>query len=159
MTAPGEIKPHQDILIRDDKIAQVSDHGTITVQADETIDGSHRLFMPGLIDSHLHTGQQLLRGRVLDTKGIIWQKVMLPFEANMTAETMTLNAQLAALEMITSDTTGFVESGSYHMAAAGTVYAQSGLRGALAYSTMDDPTLPATINMDAKTAIAHTDAL
>ena len=45
------------------------------------------------------------------------------------------------------------------MAAAGTVYAKSGLRGALAYSTMDDPTLPATINMDAKTAIAHTDAL
>ncbi|MBC7032331.1 amidohydrolase family protein, partial [Salmonella enterica subsp. enterica serovar Enteritidis] len=131
----------------------------ITVQADETIDGTHRLFMPGLIDSHLHTGQQLLRGRVLDTKGIIWQKVMLPFEANMTTETMTLNAQLAALEMITSGTTSFVESGSYHMAAAGTVYAQSGLRGALAYSTMDDPTLPATINMDAKTAIAHTDAL
>lgn len=159
LTAPGEIKPNQDILIRDDKIAQVSDHGTITVQADETIDGTHRLFMPGLIDSHLHTGQQLLRGRVLDTKGIIWQKVMLPFEANMTAETMTLNAQLAALEMITSGTTGFVESGSYHMAAAGTVYAQSGLRGALAYSTMDDPTLPATINMDAKTAIAHTDTL
>ncbi|ARY90277.1 MULTISPECIES: amidohydrolase family protein [Lacticaseibacillus] len=159
MTAPGEIKPHQDIFINDDKITQVGDHGSFPAEADDVIDGTHRLFMPGLIDSHLHTGQQLLRGRVLDTKGIIWKKIMLPFEANTSAETMTLNAQLAALEMITSGTTGFVDAGGYHMAAAGTVYAQSGLRGALAYSTMDDPRLPASINMDAKTAIAHTDAL
>lgn len=40
--------------------------------------------MPGLIDSHMHTGQQLLKGLVLDAKPIIWTRIMLPFESTLT---------------------------------------------------------------------------
>ena len=39
---------------------------------------------------------------------------------------MELSASLAALEMIKSGTTAFVDAGSYHMEAAAEVYVQSG---------------------------------
>jgi 5-methylthioadenosine/S-adenosylhomocysteine deaminase len=159
LIAPGEIVENQDILIQNGRIQAVapiieSSHFTGTV-----IDGRARLFMPGLIDSHLHTGQQLLRGSVLDAKPIIWTRVMLPFESHLTEEKMKLSAEIAALEMITGGTTGFVESGSYHMMAAAEVFAKSGLRGALSTSTMDDPTLPAKISMSASEAIDQTNQL
>lgn len=52
----------------------------------------------------MHTGQQLLKGLVLDAKPIIWTRVMLPFESTLTPEKMRLSAQAAALEMIKSGT-------------------------------------------------------
>ena len=55
-------------------------------QAAETINGKGKLFMPGLIDSHMHTGQQLLRGRVLDEMPMIWTRIMLPYESTLTKE-------------------------------------------------------------------------
>ena len=45
--------------------------------------------MPGFTDSHMHTGQQLLKGLVLDAKPIIWTRVMLPFESTLTPEKMS----------------------------------------------------------------------
>lgn len=157
---PGVTKAHHDIVIDGPTISAVIPTGTQPMPAGaEVVDGRHHLYTPGLIDTHVHTGQQLLRGRVLDAKPIIWTRIMLPFESRMTPEIMQVSAEVAALEMITSGTTGFVESGSYDMQSAGRVYAQSGLRGALAYSTMDDPTLPASVRMNATEALAHTDAL
>ena len=58
------------------------------------------MWMPGLIDGHLHTSQQLLRGRLLDEKPVIWKRVNVPFESRLTPETSRLSAQLAAMEMI-----------------------------------------------------------
>lgn len=45
------------------------------------------------------------------------------------------------------------------MGEAAAVYVQSGLRGALSYSTMDQSGLPSSIAMDAETAIQRTDEL
>ena len=56
------------------------------------------LYLPGFIDSHMHTGQQLLRGRVLDAMPMIWKRIMLPFESTLNEEKMRLSAELAALE-------------------------------------------------------------
>lgn len=63
----------------------------------------------------MHTGQQLLKGRVLDELPMIWTRIMLPFESTLTPENMRLSAELAALEMIRSGTTAFIDAGSYHM--------------------------------------------
>lgn len=125
----------------------------------EQFNGTGMLFMPGLIDSHMHTGQQLLRGRVLDELPMIWTRIMLPFESTLTEKKMELSAKIAALEMIKSGTTGFVDAGSYYMEPAAEVYLQSGLRGALSYSTMDQKGLPESIRDTAKSAIQHTDSL
>ena len=107
----------------------------------------------------MHTGQQLLRGRVLDEMPMIWTRIMLPYESTLTPEKMRLSAQAAAVEMIHAGTTGFIDAGSYFMEEAAKVYAGSGLRGALSYSTMDQAGLPESIAMDAGTAIQKTDEL
>ena len=98
--------------------------------------------MPGLIDGHMHTGQQLLKGAVLDELPMIWTRIMLPFESTLTPEKMRLSVSLAALEMIKNGTTGFVDAGSYFMEEAARVYLASGLRGALSHSSMDQGNFP-----------------
>ena len=97
---------HVDLAIQDGKILEVGEGIGDSYEADEQLEGRSKLFMPGLIDSHMHTGQQLLKGLVLDAKPIIWTRIMLPFESTMTRKRMALSARLAALEMIKSGTTG-----------------------------------------------------
>lgn len=154
---------HSDksIAIADGKILDITDASTAKEQylAKETVDGTHLLWMPGLTDSHMHTGQQLLRGKILDALPMIWTRIMLPFESTLTPEKMKLSAGLAALEMIKSGTSSFIDAGSYYMEEAAAVYHQSGLRGALSCSTMDDEKLPASIRQTADRAIASTDRL
>lgn len=155
----GELKENVDIAIADGRILAVDADLAKQYEADETFDGRYKLFMPGLVDSHMHTGQQLLKGLVLDAKPIIWTRVMLPFESTLTPEKMRLSAQAAALEMIKSGTAGFIDAGSYFMEDAAAVYEKSGLRGALSYSTMDEEGLPESIAMDANEAVRRTDSL
>lgn len=125
MTDYQTVKTGMDIAVSDGRIATVTETGEREYQADKTISGEGKLFMPGLIDSHMHTGQQLLKGLVLDAKPIIWTRVMLPFESTLNPEKMKLSAQVAALEMMKSGTTAFIDAGSYYMDAAAEVYEKS----------------------------------
>ncbi len=159
LISSGELRENVDIAIADGRILAVDADLAEQYEADETLDGRYKLFMPGLVDSHMHTGQQLLKGLVLDAKPIIWTRVMLPFESTLTPEKMRLSAQAAALEMIKSGTAGFIDAGSYFMEDAAAVYEKSGLRGALSYSTMDEEGLPESIAMDANEAVRRTDSL
>ena len=54
--------------------------------ATETLDGKGKLVMPGLIDGHTHTCQQLLRGRVADEYPMVWTRFLVPFESNLLPE-------------------------------------------------------------------------
>ena len=151
----------RDIVIRDGVIVEIRKHGDseTVYEANETVDGGEMLYLPGFIDSHMHTGQQLLRGRVLDAMPMIWKRIMLPFESTLNEEKMRLSAELAALDMIRSGSCGFIDAGSYFMDKAAEVYETSGLRGALSVSTMDEEGLPASIAMTAEEAIEKTDIL
>lgn len=151
----------RDIVIRDGVIVEIRKHGDseTVYEANETVDGGEMLYLPGFIDSHMHTGQQLLRGRVLDAMPMIWKRIMLPFESTLNEEKMRLSAELAALDMIRSGTCGFIDAGSYFMDKAAEVYETSGLRGALSVSTMAEEGLPASIAMTAEEAIEKTDIL
>ena len=154
-----EVKEHQDIRIQDTCIHEIANHGCLTpYPKEECLSGKGLLVMPGLCDAHMHTGQQLLKGCVLDASGMIWKDIMLPFESTLTDEIMQLNAELAALEMIRNGTTSFLDAGSYHMDAAAKIYAQSGLRAQLTCSTMDDASLPIQIQDDVESALAKNDA-
>lgn len=155
-----EIKDHMSVAIKDGRIMDIlPQEAAHKYQAKEIIQEQNKLWLPGLVDSHMHTGQQLLKGRVLDELPMIWTRIMLPFESTMTAEKMRLSAQVAALEMIASGTTGFVDAGGYFMEEAGRVYLQSGLRGALSHSTMDQGNFPESIKESTEEALAKTDAL
>lgn len=159
LTEGYDIAGHQDIAITDGRFVDISPAGTRLYEATEILDGVHKLWMPGLVDSHMHTGQQLLRGAVLDELPMIWTRIMLPFESTMTPEKMQLSASLASLEMIKSGTTGFVDAGGYYMEEAAEEYVRSGLRGVLSCSAMDQGNFPDSIRQTTEEVLASEAAL
>ncbi|MDO4274489.1 MAG: amidohydrolase family protein [Eubacteriales bacterium] len=161
LTEDFSVADDQAIAIKDGRILAVCPQSEADklYQCDHIVAEKGRLWMPGLIDGHMHTGQQLLKGRILDELPMIWTRIMLPFESTLTPEKMTLSAQLAALEMIKSGTTGFVDAGSYFMENAASVYEACGIRGALSCSSMDQGNFPPSIRQNAKEALHSADCL
>lgn len=106
-------------------------------EAAEFLDGKGKLLMPGLVDGHTHTCQQLLRGRVSDEYPMIWTRFLVPFESNLRPEDSHISGQLACLEMIKNGTTAFADSGGVHMEQVAEAVLESGMRAAIAKSTMD----------------------
>lgn len=104
---------------------------------DIVIDGSERLLMPGLVDAHTHCCQQLLRGRVSDEYPMRWSRFYVPFESRLDPDDVYLSAQLCCLEMIKSGTTSFADSGGVHMNRVADAVIESGMRAAIAKSSMD----------------------
>lgn len=161
LTKDFVILENQSIAILNGKIVALDDSSTLANRytASSVRDGKHKLYMPGLIDAHMHTNQQLLRGRIMDELPMIWTRIMLPYESNLTPATVELSAQLASLEMIKSGTTAFADAGGSFMDTAATVYLQSGLRGVLTYSTIDQGPVPNTMKTSTKEAIQRTKSL
>lgn len=139
LTADYEIKENQSIAIHNKVIVAIDDKETIkeSYQAETYTNGKHKLFMPGFIDAHMHTCQQLLRGRIADELPMIWTRIMVPFESNLTESDVKTSAELAQLEMIKSGTTSFIDAGGIYMEQVAETLIQSGLRGVITNSTMD----------------------
>jgi len=99
--------------------------------ATEILDGSGLLFMPGLINTHGHAAMSLLRGMADDLVLQDWlQNHMWPTEAKFTGDDVYWGSALAAVEMIKSGTTTFVDMYD-HMQRVAEVTETSGLRASL----------------------------
>lgn len=142
------------IAIKNGKIFDIGNEPE-TFDAALKLDGRGLLWMPGLVDGHTHTSQQLLRGRLLDEKPVIWKRINVPFEAGLTPETSRLSAQLAALEMIRAGTTAFVDAGGRHVDVFADVYEQAGLRCGLTRMTTDAPGAPDALRSETKEAVSQ----
>lgn len=156
LTEEFEVEENMSIAIKDSYIVAVDKKEVIeqTYISSETIDGKHKVLMPGLIDAHTHICQQLLRGKIMDQLPMIWKRIMVPFESNLTPEDVRISAQLANLEMIKSGTTSFSDAGGMYMDEVASVLVKSGLRGAITPSTMDnDSTAPKNMLSTIKEAI------
>lgn len=140
LNAEMKIERAGAVAIVEGRVAAITDAGEYT--AKERLDGRGLLWMPGLTDGHTHTSQQFLRGRLLDEKPVIWKRINVPFESRLTPETSRLSAEVAALEMIRSGTTAFVDAGGKYAEAFAEVYRRSGLRCALTVMTTDSPAIP-----------------
>lgn len=126
----------------------------------EVLDGTGKLLMPGLVDGHTHTCQQLLRGRVSDEYPMIWTRFLVPFESNLNPEDSYVSAQLACVEMIKNGTTSFADSGGVHMNRVADAVVESGMRAAIAKSTMDmGNAITGAMKETAEEAIEHTKEL
>jgi 5-methylthioadenosine/S-adenosylhomocysteine deaminase len=125
----------QDILINQNLIAEVSDD--ISCNADEIIDCTNRIVMPGLINAHTHAPMSLLRGQGDDLQLKDWlNKFTWPREAKMSSEQIKIGAMLAIAEMIRCGVTCFDEH-YFHMDAIAKAVEQSGIRAVLGYSMID----------------------
>ncbi|GGB39108.1 amidohydrolase [Lentibacillus populi] len=139
LTPEFEVKENQNVYIKDSKIIKIDDSAVLAeiYESSETLNGKGKLLMPGLIDAHTHTCQQLLRGRTMDEYPMIWARILVPFESNLDSDTVYTSAQLSCLEMIKSGTTGFADSGGLHMDRVVEATIESGMRAAITKSSMD----------------------
>ncbi len=98
----------------------------------EVIDGSGKLYMPGLVNTHGHAAMSLLRGYADDLTLQVWlQEKMWPMEEKFTAEDVRCGTMLSILEMVKGGTTCFVDMYD-HMDEVAQAVEQSGMRACLA---------------------------
>lgn len=111
----------------------------------EVVDCRGRVIAPGLVDAHVHLGEQLARGLVPDHAGPTeWlPDWLLPMYAALTPEDERLNAELAIAEMLLTGTTTFCEAGTaIAWEAAADAVEATGIRGQLGRWTWDLPERP-----------------
>ena len=114
------------------------------VTARETIDGRRFVVTPGMVNCHIHmVGEPLTRGYVPDDADFLENVLdwLIPFHAHYTPADERLSAQLAALEMLRSGTTSFIEAGGFTAideAAEG--LNEIGIRGRIARRIWDQST-------------------
>ena len=167
MNAPArETDTEIDLLLRHcavvtmDGVNRVVDDGAIAVtgskikwigtaaeaarfRAKSVIDGRGLIAMPGMIDAHFHTAQQLLRGRIValakkrTLKNPVWKNYYIPFEAMLEPDDVYLSGLLAYTDMISVGTTCFAEAGGPHPDEMGRAAMETGIRGFIALSTVD----------------------
>jgi cytosine/adenosine deaminase-related metal-dependent hydrolase len=137
---PGQVITDGAVAIRNDRIVAVGPAETLAkdVRPKRTIDCRGRAVMPGLVDCHVHTCQQLARGLADEVAVGPWLDRIVGFEAAMTEEDVVASVRLACVEMIKSGTTGFIEAcaNPHYIDAVAEVFGASGLRCALTRSTM-----------------------
>lgn len=162
LTPEMTIQPGQSIAITGTNITEIGPAGEMIEKycdADR-LSGEGKLAMPGFIDAHIHVCQQLLRGRTIDEWPMVWTRFLVPFESNLSKEDVYWSALLACLEMIKSGTTGFIESGGVHMGQAVDAVLVSGMRAAIALSTMDMGTqIPDSMKQPPQACIERTEQL
>src|SRR2546428_1470686 len=93
-----------DLLIRDGRIAEIDEK--IGSDANETIDATGGVVLPGFIQTHIHLCQTLFRGAADDLALIDWlKKRVWPMEAAHTKESIRASARLGVAELIKGGTT------------------------------------------------------
>jgi 5-methylthioadenosine/S-adenosylhomocysteine deaminase len=120
--------------------------------ADETLDASGALVVPGLVNAHTHTPLSLLRGYSDDEPLESWlAEDIQPVEAHLTRRDVTVGAELGALEMIESGTTAFADMYCF-VSEIAEVVESAGLRAYLGRGILSDED-------DVRSVIADTVAL
>jgi 5-methylthioadenosine/S-adenosylhomocysteine deaminase len=109
-------------------------------QAAETIDARDQLVLPGLINTHSHAPMVMYRGLADDLALMDWlQKYIFPAEAKtVSPELVRVGARLAAVEMIESGTTAFVDMYYFEEEIAKVAF-EAGLRGVLGETIIQFP--------------------
>lgn len=127
------------VLVEDDRIKAVGDVDAALVAPDaEVIDLNGKYVLPGFVNTHVHTSQQISRGVGDDVDFITWlHKRMWPFESNMTEEDSYVSTLMCCLEQIRAGVTSFAEPGGQFVSGMARAVAEAGIRGKLAKSVMD----------------------
>lgn len=129
------------ILIEDDHIIKIgtSDKLTQDLSDDiESIDLEGRWILPGFINTHVHTSQQLGRGLADDVDLLTWLRGRIwPYESNLTLEDSYVSSLLCGIEQIRSGVTAFAEAGGQHVEGMVRAVSELGIRATLTKSCMD----------------------
>jgi 5-methylthioadenosine/S-adenosylhomocysteine deaminase len=183
-------KSHIDLLITGGEILTFDDHNTVLHDgaiaiaghaivwlgqsskakqlfvAKATLKADNLIAMPGLVDCHVHTAQQFLRGKLASLGNMgnlrepIWKRYLIPFESALEPEDVYCSGVAAYASMISCGTTCFLEAGGPHPDEMGRAADEIGIRGRIAMSTMDlDETLPRGFRLDTQEALRRSEQL
>jgi len=129
------------VLVEGDRITAVGRSDDLVAAAGpdvQRIDLRGRWLLPGLINTHVHTSQQLGRGLGDDVGLLTWlYERIWPYESNMTPEDSYVSTLLCGLEQIRSGVTCLAEPGGQFVDGMARAVTELGLRAQLARSTMD----------------------
>jgi 5-methylthioadenosine/S-adenosylhomocysteine deaminase len=135
-------------------------------RAKDTLRANGMIAMPGLVDCHVHTAQQFLRGKLasLSYQGSlrepIWKRYLIPFESGLEPEDVYCSGLTAYSSMISCGTTCFLEAGGPCPDEMGRAADEIGIRGRIAMSTMDmDDTLPQGFRFSTEEALQRSETL
>lgn len=130
------------ILIKNDRILALGD---ISISREdfpdaEIIDGTGKLVMPGLVNTHTHVPMTIFRGYADDLPLHEWlYEYIFPVESEfINAESVTLGTTLAMAEMLRSGTTTFNDM-YYFVDEIAHVVDQTGMRAVLSESVIGFP--------------------
>ncbi|MGY5852836.1 MAG: amidohydrolase, partial [Candidatus Thorarchaeota archaeon] len=130
------------VYIEGSKINAVGKTSNLSsLKADLEIDAKNLLVMPGLIDTHVHLAQALIRGCADDVSLVDWLKnYVWVLQGNFKGEDGKVSAELCMAEMIKTGTTSFIECmihTRYGFDQIAESLEKSGMRGALSKIIMD----------------------
>ena len=136
------------VAVKGNKIVAVGD--TADVLRDYTahryIDAKGKAVMPGFVDSHIHTGDVIVRSCAQDISGDIWRiHGILPLLGEATDEETTLGSRLNIIEALKCGTTTF---GDFYSPMASIVQNYIDLGARACVSEMINEMPRDTINMD-----------
>ena len=104
--------------------------------ADETLDATDSLVMPGLVNAHGHATMTLLRGYADDKNLEDWlREDIWPAEAQLTPEDVAVGTRLAAVELIRSGTTAFADM-YFHVGEVVEAVREAGLRARVGHGVV-----------------------
>jgi 5-methylthioadenosine/S-adenosylhomocysteine deaminase len=122
-----------DVYVEGDRILQVGD---VDATADEILDCSSCVIVPGLINTHQHVANTLLRGLADDVSLEGMLEKSFAIDAKLTRRDVQIGALLGCLEMIRSGTTSFHDLFYWEDEVARAVR-EAGIRGFLSWVTLD----------------------
>jgi len=127
---------HGDVYIDDHVIVECSNK-PLSLEADYKIDGTNKLVLPGLINTHTHIPMTLFRGYADDMLLGDWlaQRIW-PLEAKLDKKAVEVGTELGLLEMISSGTTSYLDMYFFEEAIA-KVTERVGMRGFLGFALID----------------------
>ncbi|MEW6328788.1 MAG: amidohydrolase, partial [Candidatus Micrarchaeota archaeon] len=124
-----------DILVKENEIERVQKN--MREKAEFTIDASHKLVLPGLVNSHTHLAMTLFRGYADDMVLEKWlSEKIWPLEKKLRAGDVYSGSMLGCAEMIRSGATSFADM-YFFMDEAARAVRDSGMRASLSYGMFD----------------------
>jgi 5-methylthioadenosine/S-adenosylhomocysteine deaminase len=128
----GTIHRDSDLVIQDGKISHICDLPEV-LSVDEIIDGSGKVVMPGLFNSHCHASMTLVRGWAEDMLFPQWLQKIWVAEDRLTPDDVYWGAALAVAEMIRSGIVAFNDL-YFFMDRVAEVVLESGIKASLAWT-------------------------
>lgn len=144
---PGKLRYNQDILLNGTRIAAIGECGSLAcnpARISQIIDGRGRLIIPGMINAHTHSLENLLKATTPSLPLELWLVPLFGNADAWTPEFVYLSTLLGAVEMLKTGTTAVLDHlwtnagvDLDYLNAAMRAYRDAGMRAAVAPSIED----------------------